>query len=106
MIFGNISDKTKKGGNFWEAARISLRLSEGISLGRNQFLVYDVNFIKYYPVGECLAQTLVDHYSLLVEVDKEGWRVRRLSRCLFCIVNISGTRRRGQGDKVHTGRGE
>ena len=49
---------------------------------------------------------MVDHYSLLVEVDKEGWRVRSLSRRLFCIVNISGTRRRGQGDKVHTGRGE
>ena len=32
--------------------------------------------------------------------------MRSLSRRLFCIVNISGTRRRGQGDKVHTGRGE
>ena len=60
--------------------------------------MYDVNFIKYYPVGECLAQTLVDHYSLLEEIDKEGWRARHLRRRLFCIVDITGTRRRGQGD--------
>ena len=68
--------------------------------------MYDVNFIKYYPVGECLAQTLVDHYLLQVEVDKEGWRARRLCHRLFCIVDITGTRWWGQGDKVHTGRGE